>query len=72
MAQEHRSNPFGWIVLGFVAGEMAVSDPAISSWFEAHLHGWEVPLSLVCAVAVVAIGKWLARRAHDSDAAKPA
>jgi len=23
MAQEHRSNPFGWIVLGFVAGVLA-------------------------------------------------
>jgi YjbE family integral membrane protein len=56
----------GAALLGFVAGEMAVSDPAISAWFEAHLHGWEVPLSLVCAVAVVVIGKWLARRSHDS------
>jgi YjbE family integral membrane protein len=49
-------------LLGFVAGEMAVSDPAIATWFEANMHGWALPLSLACALFVVLFGKWLARR----------
>ncbi|MEY4748568.1 MAG: putative rane protein TerC family [Pseudomonadota bacterium] len=56
----------GAALLGYVAGEMAVSDPAISGWFEAHLHGWEAPLSLACAAGVVLVGKWLAARSHSS------
>jgi YjbE family integral membrane protein len=59
-------------LLGFVAGEMAVSDPAISAWFEAHLHGWELPISAVCAVAVILVGKWLARRAESGNEASAA
>jgi YjbE family integral membrane protein len=62
----------GAALLGFVAGEMAVSDPAISAWFEAHLHGWELPLSLVCAVLVVVVGKRMAGRHQDGDEASPA
>jgi YjbE family integral membrane protein len=54
-------------LLGFVAGEMAVSDPAIASWFEANLHAWALPLSLACAVFVVLFGKWMASRSK-SDA----
>jgi YjbE family integral membrane protein len=53
----------GAALLGFVAGEMAVTDPAIHEWFEAHLHGFEIPLALVCAAGVVLVGKFLARRA---------
>jgi YjbE family integral membrane protein len=59
-------------LLGFVAGEMAVSDPAISAWFEAHLHGWELPISAVCAVAVVVVGKWLAKRGGAGNEASAA
>ena len=34
MAQEHRSNPFGWIVLGFVAAmiPLFVLEPALTLW----------------------------------------
>jgi YjbE family integral membrane protein len=56
----------GAALLGFVAGEMAISDPAIHDWFETHAHGWGLPLSLACAVGVVATGKYLARRANAS------
>lgn len=52
----------GAALLGFVSGEMAVSDLAIHEWFEAHLHGMELPVSLTCAVAVVLVGTWMSRR----------
>jgi YjbE family integral membrane protein len=60
---------FPWIItlggglLGYVAGEMAVTDKAIGTWVHAQgpvLH-WLVPW--VAAIAVVAVGKWLAARA---------
>jgi YjbE family integral membrane protein len=57
----------GAALLGFVAGEMAVSDPAVRDWFEANWHGWELPLSLVCAAGVVAVGKYVARRADAAS-----
>ncbi len=53
---------FGAALLGFVSGEMAIGDIAIHDWFEAHLHGWELPVELSCAAAVVLVGTWLARR----------
>jgi|SRR6218665_542918 len=52
----------GAALLGFVSGEMAVSDLAVHDWFEAHLHGMELPVSLTCAVAVVLVGTWMSRR----------
>ena len=52
----------GAALLGFVSGEMAVSDLAIHDWFEAHLHGMETPVALACAGGVVLVGTWLARR----------
>ena len=63
----------GGALLGFVAGEMAVSDPALRDWMAANfqtveakpvLAGFrlEVVVGLVGAALVVAIGKLLARR----------
>jgi predicted tellurium resistance membrane protein TerC len=49
-------------LLGYVAGEMAVTDSAIAAWIEHHapyLHTW---LPILGAVFVVAVGKWLASR----------
>lgn len=51
----------GAALLGFVAGEMALSDPSISGWAsQQHLLHTVAPLAL--AVAVVAIGKWVVSR----------
>jgi len=50
-------------LLGWVAGEMAVTDPSIKAWVDANaaiLH-WAGPA--VGAVGVIAAGKWLAARA---------
>ena len=63
----------GGALLGFVAGEMAVSDPALRDWMGANFQmtdgkptlagiHLEIIVGLVGAALVVAIGKLLARR----------
>lgn len=52
----------GAALLGFVAGEMLVSDVALVERFgEAFIHSWEMTVAVVFAVAVVAVG-WLMGR----------
>ncbi len=58
-------------LLGWVAGEMAATDPSIAAWVEANapwLH-WGAPI--LGAVIVVAVGKWLASRHDEEDDAQP-
>lgn len=52
----------GAALLGYVAGEMAVTDPSIHVWFEKNFHGFDYAVSLTCAIFVVAMGLWLGRR----------
>ena len=55
-------------LLGWVAGEMAATDPAVGAWVDANaawLH-WAAPAAGV--VFVVALGKWLAARAQAGSA----
>ncbi len=65
----------GAALLGFVAGEMAATDPALDGWLRANFTYAEdvamvgpVSLKVLCgsigAILVVAAGKWLAARAH--------
>ena len=52
----------GAALLGWVAGDMAVTDPVDKPWVDlnaAFLH-WGAPAA--CAIAVIWIGKWLAAR----------
>ncbi len=51
----------GAALLGFLAGEMFVTDPATKAFFEVmpDAHMWA---SAICAVIVVVIGTWLAKR----------
>jgi YjbE family integral membrane protein len=57
----------GAALLGWVAGEMAVSDPAVSGWTsQLHALHWVVPA--IGAIAVVAVGKWLTQRGADESA----
>ncbi|MFZ8281145.1 TerC family protein, partial [Staphylococcus aureus] len=46
----------GAALLGFVAGEMATSDAAVSGWFETHLQGLDYAVSLSTAIIVVVLG----------------
>jgi YjbE family integral membrane protein len=66
----------GAALLGWIAGEMMVTDPAIDSWVE-HNARWleEMRVAAIAgAVAVVIVGLWLARRqqaAHAVEADPP-
>ncbi|HSN39800.1 MAG TPA: TerC family protein [Burkholderiales bacterium] len=54
-------------ILGWVAGEMAATDPVVHDWVNAHaawLH-WAAPAAGV--VFVVVLGKWLAARAAEQQ-----
>lgn len=60
---------FPWIItlggalLGYIAGEMAVTDRAVSSWVAANAPVLQMLAPVAGIVIVVAIGKWLAARA---------
>ncbi|MES2635152.1 MAG: TerC family protein [Pseudomonadota bacterium] len=54
-------------LLGWVAGEMAVSDPAVSGWTEAH-HSVHTIAPALGAVLVVVLGKWLMNRSATEQA----
>ena len=58
----------GAALLGWVAGEMLVSDEAVYAWVEANAHVLDTIVPAACAVLVVVVGKWLAAR---SAAATP-
>jgi YjbE family integral membrane protein len=49
-------------LLGFVAGEMAVSDPAAYNWVPGGLEQYELPVAIAGAALVVLVGMFLARR----------
>ncbi|MEJ5990935.1 TerC family protein [Ramlibacter sp. PS3R-8] len=55
-------------LLGWVAGEMTLTDPAIHDFVEKH-HYLHNILPALGAVTVVVVGKWLARRASEPAAA---
>ena len=58
----------GAALLGWVAGDMGVTDPVVKSWVDANaafLH-WAAPAA--GAVAVVLVGKWLHHRAARAEA----
>ena len=67
--------PAGAALLGWVAGDMAVTDPIDKPWVDLHaafLH-WGAPLA--GAITVIVLGKWLAARkaaAHAASAAAAA
>ncbi len=54
----------GAAILGWTAGEMAVTDPAIAEWVKVNMNWMEsfYVAPIVGAVIVVLVGKWLARR----------
>ncbi len=58
-------------LLGWVAGDMAVSDPAVKDWVDANAAWLHTAAPAVGAVIVVAVGKWLAARAEAHEEAKP-
>jgi YjbE family integral membrane protein len=61
----------GAALMGFVAGEMAVTDPAIATWFHATFGRLDLVVAAACAVLVVVVGKAWARRQQAAAAAAP-
>jgi YjbE family integral membrane protein len=62
----------GAALLGFVAGEMAITDPAIEEWFHAHFGHLDYVVSAATAVLVVVIGLAWARRIELARASRKA
>jgi len=58
-------------LLGWVAGEMAISDPAVKDWVDAHAAWLHYAAPAFGAVLVIAVGKWLAHRAEVARHASP-
>ena len=60
-------------LLGYVAGDMAVGDPAVKTYVENHAHFLDLLAPIVGAFFVVIAGKLLARRknAHANADASP-
>ena len=61
----------GAALLGYVAGEMAVTDPAISSWVDHNFHSLHEIVPIACAVLIVVAGKALAARKRLAPNASP-
>jgi len=59
----------GAALLGWVGGEMAVTDPAVKAWVDANAAWLHYGAPAAGAVAVVVTGRWLARRAERREAA---
>ena len=59
----------GAALLGWLAGEMFVSDPAVAVWFTEHLPNADLIFGIGCAVLVVVVGKWLHHRRAPVGAA---
>jgi YjbE family integral membrane protein len=57
----------GAALLGWVAGEMAMTDPSIADW-SAHQHALHTVVPALGAIAVVALGKWLFGRQQHASA----
>jgi YjbE family integral membrane protein len=52
----------GAALLGYLAGQMLATDPALEAWFKANVPQAELAFGVVGAVAVVAVGRWLHHR----------
>jgi YjbE family integral membrane protein len=57
----------GAALLGFVAGEMAVTDPAIDEWFHSHFGHLDYVVSAFTAILVVAIGMTWAKKLKERE-----
>ena len=58
-------------LLGWVAGEMAATDPAIREWVEANAAWLHYGAPILGAAIVVAVGKYLASRSAEGEIDRP-
>jgi len=59
-------------LLGYVAGEMAVTDNAVSGWIEAHAHWLHWALPVGCILLVLGVARFLQMRAAARAGGPPA
>lgn len=55
-------------LLGWVAGEMAVTDPAIRAWVDASAAWLHYGAPAIGTLGVIVVGRWFARRAEQVEA----
>jgi YjbE family integral membrane protein len=60
----------GAALLGWVAGEMAVSDPAIKQWVDTQAPFLHYVAPALGALGVVLVGKWMAARKEEANLGK--
>ena len=53
---------FGAVLIGYVGGEMAVTDPAIVGWVDLRFHALRVIVPIACGALVLLLGKVLVVR----------
>jgi YjbE family integral membrane protein len=61
----------GAALLGWVAGEMAITDPAVRATVDAEYAWLHYVAPALGAIGVVVVGKWLAQRALAKELAAP-
>lgn len=61
----------GAALLGYVAGDMAVTDPLVTAWIEAHAAWLHTALPVAGVVVVIGLGKLLAARAEAVEEERP-
>src|SRR4051812_21498247 len=59
----------GAALLGYLAGQMLATDPALEAWFKANVPHAELIFGAVGAFAVVAVGRWMHHRQMRTEAA---
>lgn len=59
-------------LLGYVAGEMAVTDNAVSGWIEAHAHWLHWALPVGCILLVIGVARIVQMRAAARAGGPPA
>lgn len=58
----------GAALLGWVAGEMLISDTAIAAWVETDAHALHTAVPVICTILVVLAGRWMDARAKSKAA----
>lgn len=61
----------GAAVLGWTAGDMGITEPALADWVKDNAHWLEWGAPITSAVFVVAFGEWLARRGAPGGEKNP-
>jgi hypothetical protein len=52
--------PGGAALIGFIGGEVVISDPAVAPWIDAHAHWAHDAIPLLTSIAVVLVGRIVA------------